>query len=153
MCFDRRCSQFRGGGIRTPSIIDDGLGIQQHLRVKRCGNRLSEDAEIMLFDRGPCVSFSDYEIPYCVGNAISDGRTLPTVSAEFFKTRFHIEVRTENEVAAIERERQVVVVKRLKDGELYRQKYDALVLAPGGAEARRGGGCLKFPASALGWVR
>ncbi len=100
----------------------------------------------MLFDRGPCVSFSDYEIPYCVGNAISDGRTLPTVSAEFFKTRFHIEVRTENEVAAIERERQVVVVKRLKDGELYRQKYDALVLAPGGAEARRGGGCLKFPA-------
>jgi NADPH-dependent 2,4-dienoyl-CoA reductase/sulfur reductase-like enzyme len=98
--------------------------------------RLSEDAEIVLFDRGPFVTFADCEIPYCVGNVISDEGELQLVSAELFQKCFNIEVRTENEVTAIDRERQEVVVKRLKNGEFYREKYDALVLALGAAPTR-----------------
>ena len=53
-----------------------------------------------------------------------------------FKTRFRIDVRTENEVMAIDRDQCEIVVKRLATGEVYREKYDALVLSPGAAPIR-----------------
>ena len=98
--------------------------------------RLDEDAEILLFDRGPYVSFANCGLPYYVGDVIADEKKLLVASAELFKTRFNIEVRTENEVIAVDRERREIAVKRLATGEVYREKYDALVLAPGAAPIR-----------------
>lgn len=98
--------------------------------------RLDEDAEIILFDRGPYVSFANCGLPYYVGDVIADEKKLLVASAELFKTRFNIDVRTENEVIAVDRERREIAVKRLKTGEAYREKYDALVLAPGAAPIR-----------------
>ena len=34
--------------------------------------RLAEDAEIVVFDRGPYVSFANCGLPYYVGNVIED---------------------------------------------------------------------------------
>jgi NADPH-dependent 2,4-dienoyl-CoA reductase/sulfur reductase-like enzyme/rhodanese-related sulfurtransferase len=98
--------------------------------------RLDEDAEILLFDRGPYVSFANCGLPYYVGNVIADEKKLLVASAELFKTRFNIDVRTENEVLAVDRERREIAIKRLATGEVYREKYDALVLAPGAAPIR-----------------
>lgn len=98
--------------------------------------RLCEDAEIIIFDRGPHVSFANCGLPYYVGNVIQDEKKLLVASAELFKTRFRIDVRTENEVVAIDRERCEIQVKRLATGEPYREKYDALVLSPGAAPIR-----------------
>lgn len=98
--------------------------------------RLDEDAEILLFDRGPYVSFANCGLPYYVGDVIADEKKLLVASAELFKTRFNIDVRTENEVIAVDRERREIAVKRLTTGEVYREKYDALVLAPGAAPIR-----------------
>ena len=98
--------------------------------------RLSEAAEIIIFDRGPYVSFANCGLPYYVGNVIQDEKKLLVASAELFKTRFKIEVRTENEVQAIDRDRSEIVVKRLSAGETYREKYDALVLSPGASPIR-----------------
>lgn len=98
--------------------------------------RLDEDAEIIIFDRGPYVSFANCGLPYYVGNVIQDEKKLLVASAELFKTRFRIEVRTENEVTAIDRQRREIEVKRLQTGEVYREKYDALVLSPGAAPIR-----------------
>ena len=93
--------------------------------------RQAEDAEIVVFDRGPYVSFANCGLPYYVGNVIKDEKKLLVASAELFKTRFNIEVRTEHEVTAIDREHREIEVKRLLTGEVYREKYDALVLSPG----------------------
>jgi len=93
--------------------------------------RQAEDAEIVVFDRGPYVSFANCGLPYYVGNVIQDEKKLLVASAELFKTRFNIEVRTENEVVSIDRERREIEVKRVATGEVYREKYDALVLSPG----------------------
>ena len=93
--------------------------------------RLAEDAEIVVFDRGPYVSFANCGLPYYVGNVIEDEKKLLLASAELFRARFNIEVRTENEVMSIDRERHEIEVKRLQTGEVYREKYDALVLSPG----------------------
>ena len=98
--------------------------------------RLCEEAEIVIFDRGPYVSFANCGLPYFVGDVIQDEKKLLVASAELFKTRFRIEVRTENEVMAIDRDRCEIVVKRLASGEVYREKYDALVLSPGAAPIR-----------------
>ena len=98
--------------------------------------RLCEDAEIIMFDRGPYVSFANCGLPYYVGNVIQDEKKLLVASAELFKTRFRIDVRTENEVVAIDRDGSEIEVRRLASGETYREKYAALVLSPGAAPIR-----------------
>ncbi len=98
--------------------------------------RLCEEAEIIIFDRGPYVSFANCGLPYYVGNVIQDEKKLLVASADLFKTRFRIDVRTENEVMTIDRDQCEIVVKRLAAGEVYREKYDALVLSPGAAPIR-----------------
>ncbi len=98
--------------------------------------RQAEDAEIVLFERGPYVSFANCGLPYYVGNVIQDEKKLLVASAELFKTRFNIEVRTENEAVSIDRERCEIEVRRLLTGEVYREKYDALVLSPGATPIR-----------------
>ena len=57
--------------------------------------RLDETAEIVLFDRGPHVSFANCGLPYFVGNVISDERKLLVASRELFRQRFNIDVRTD----------------------------------------------------------
>ncbi|OGW77838.1 MAG: CoA-disulfide reductase [Omnitrophica bacterium GWA2_52_8] len=95
--------------------------------------RLSEDAEIVLVDRGSYVSFANCGLPYYVGNVIRDEKNLLVATPELFKNRFNIEVRLENEVTRIFREKRTVEVKELKTGRIYEEAYDALVLSPGAA--------------------
>jgi NADPH-dependent 2,4-dienoyl-CoA reductase/sulfur reductase-like enzyme/rhodanese-related sulfurtransferase len=98
--------------------------------------RLSEDAEIMIFERGPYVSFANCGLPYYVGDVITDERSLLIATPELFKRRFNIEVRLQSEVRAIDRAKQEIEVKNMVTGETYRERYDALVLAPGSAPIR-----------------
>jgi NADPH-dependent 2,4-dienoyl-CoA reductase/sulfur reductase-like enzyme/rhodanese-related sulfurtransferase len=98
--------------------------------------RLSEDAEIMIFERGPYVSFANCGLPYYVGDVITDERSLLVATPELFKRRFNIEVRLQSEVRAIDRARQEIEVKNVVTGETYPERYDALVLAPGSAPIR-----------------
>ena len=65
--------------------------------------RLDEGVEIVLFDRGPHVSFANCGLPYYVGNVIADERRLLVTSRELFRDRFNIDVQTEHEVTAIDR--------------------------------------------------
>ncbi len=98
--------------------------------------RLSEDADIMIFERGPYVSFANCGLPYYVGDVITDERSLLVATPELFKRRFNIEVRLQSEVRAIDRAKQEIEVKNAATGETYRERYDALVLAPGSAPIR-----------------
>ena len=98
--------------------------------------RLDEDAEIILLDRGPYVSFANCGLPYFVGNVIQDEAKLLVSTPELFRARFNIEVRTRNEVTLIDRQAPEVVVRDLPSGIVYRERYDALVLSPGAAPIR-----------------
>ena len=101
----------------------------------RC-RRLDENATIIVIDRGPYVSFANCGLPYYVGDVIKDERKLLVANAALFRERFNIEVRTQNEVTAIDRTSREIEVKELETGRVYREPYDALVLAPGAAAAR-----------------
>jgi NADPH-dependent 2,4-dienoyl-CoA reductase/sulfur reductase-like enzyme/rhodanese-related sulfurtransferase len=98
--------------------------------------RLSEEAEIIVFERGPYVSFANCGLPYYVGNIIADEQNLVIATPELFKTRFNIEVRVESEVRTIDRSENAIEVKNLRTGETCRERYDALVLAPGSSPVR-----------------
>ena len=98
--------------------------------------RLDENAQIIIFERGPYVSFATCGLPYYIGNVIQDEQQLLVASPELFQRRFNIEVRTGNEVTLIDRLRREIEVCELATGRLYRQPYDALVLSPGASPIR-----------------
>jgi NADPH-dependent 2,4-dienoyl-CoA reductase/sulfur reductase-like enzyme/rhodanese-related sulfurtransferase len=98
--------------------------------------RLSEDADIIILERGPYVSFANCGLPYYVGDVITEERSLLVATPDIFQRRFNIEVRLQSEVRAIERAKQEIEIKNVVTGETYRERYDALVLAPGSAPIR-----------------
>jgi NADPH-dependent 2,4-dienoyl-CoA reductase/sulfur reductase-like enzyme/rhodanese-related sulfurtransferase len=98
--------------------------------------RLDENAEIVVLERGPYVSFANCGLPYYVGNVIQDESKLLLASPTLFSERFNIEVRTRNEVLAINREASTVSVRDLETGREYSEPYDALVLSPGASPIR-----------------
>jgi len=93
--------------------------------------RLKEDFEIIMVDRGPYVSFANCGLPYYVGNVIKDRGALELVTPERFLKRFNIDVRVNNEVKSIDKEKKSVIIRDLKKLQEYELDYDYLVLAPG----------------------
>jgi len=98
--------------------------------------RLDEAAEIVLFDRGPYVSFANCGLPYHVGNVIADEEKLLVASPETFRQRFNVGVHTESEVTVIDRATRLITVRDLRTGAERQEPYDVLVLAPGAAPIR-----------------
>ena len=98
--------------------------------------RMSEKAEIIIFERGPFVSFANCGLPYYVGDIITDERDLLIATPELFKKRFNIEVRRRSEVRSIDRDKHEIEVRSIETGKMYRESYDALVLATGAVPVR-----------------
>ncbi|HCZ9303446.1 FAD-dependent oxidoreductase [Vibrio alginolyticus] len=93
--------------------------------------RLSEDAEIIMFERGPFVSFANCGLPYHIGGDIQERSKLLLQTPESFLARFNVDVRVMNEVVSINRQDKTVTVKNLLDGSEYHESYDFLLLSPG----------------------
>lgn len=98
--------------------------------------RLSEDAEIIVFERGPDVSFANCGLPYYVGGEIADRLKLLVTTPERLRQRFHLDVRTQSSVESIDRAAKTVRVRDLRSGREYQETYDKLILAPGAAPIR-----------------
>jgi NADPH-dependent 2,4-dienoyl-CoA reductase/sulfur reductase-like enzyme/rhodanese-related sulfurtransferase len=114
----------------APRIVIIG-GVAAGASCATRARRLSEDAEIIVLERGPFVSFANCGLPYYLGGEIADRAKLIVQTAEAFHTRFNVDVRTENEAEAIDPARKVVRVRELHTGRSYEEPYDELVLAVG----------------------
>lgn len=97
--------------------------------------RLDEQADIVVFERGPYVSFANCGLPYYVGGVIAERDDLLVQTPEALAARFRIDVRVRHEVIGIDREAKTVRVRDLATGDTFEEGYDALVLAAG-ARAR-----------------
>jgi NADPH-dependent 2,4-dienoyl-CoA reductase/sulfur reductase-like enzyme/rhodanese-related sulfurtransferase len=98
--------------------------------------RLAEDADIILFERGPDVSFANCGLPYYLGGEISERDKLLVVTPERMRTRYKLDVRVRTSVEAIDRAAKKVRVRDLVTGREYEETYDRLILAPGAAPIR-----------------
>ena len=93
--------------------------------------RLSEQAEIVLLERGPDVSFANCGMPYHIGETITDRSKLLVVTPELLRNRLNLDVRTESSVESIDRENKSVRIHDLSSNKHYDEFYDKLILAPG----------------------
>lgn len=93
--------------------------------------RLDAKAEIVMFERGEHVSFSNCSLPYYLGGDVKNSDALVMMTPDSFKKRHNIDVRVGSEVVDILRSEKTVVVKEQGSGREYKESYDKLVLAPG----------------------
>ncbi|MEZ5940752.1 MAG: FAD-dependent oxidoreductase [Planctomycetaceae bacterium] len=98
--------------------------------------RLAEDAEIILVERGPDVSFANCGLPYHVSDTIPDRKKLLVTTPKLLRERFKLDVRVRSNVESIDRDAKEVRIRDLETGNEYTESYDKLILAPGAAPLR-----------------
>lgn len=91
--------------------------------------RLQEEAEIIIFEKGPYVSFANCGLPYYISGEIRKRQNLLVQTPESLRARFGLDVRPETEVLSVDGAKKEVLV-RGPQGE-YRETYDKLILSPG----------------------
>jgi len=97
--------------------------------------RMDEFAEIILFERGKYISYANCGLPYYIGGVIQERENLFVQTPEVFAKRFNVDVRVENEVVRIDKQRKVVSVRPVV-GEVYEESYDKLLLSTGASPVR-----------------
>ncbi|KGL41810.1 CoA-disulfide reductase [Listeria newyorkensis] len=91
--------------------------------------RLMEDAEIIVLEKGPFVSFANCGLPYYVSGEISQRDDLLVQTPETLKARFGLDVRPFHEVIAIHSENKTITIRH--EDEDFIEQYDQLILSPG----------------------
>ena len=93
--------------------------------------RLGENDQIIMFEKGPDVSFSNCCLPYHLSGQIKNAEDLVLMNPKKFDGQYNIDARVNNEVISIDRENKKVEVKDLISGKTYQESYDKLILSPG----------------------
>lgn len=93
--------------------------------------RLSETAQITIFERGPFVSFANCGLPYYVGGEIAERKKLTVQTPEGLTARFNLTVKVLHEVTAIEPQKKIVRVRNLTSQETFEEPFDDLIIATG----------------------
>lgn len=98
--------------------------------------RRDEEADIIVVERGPYVSFANCGLPYYVGGEIADPARLLLHTPQSLKAALNLDVRINSEASAINPAAHAVRVTNTKTGEAYTLSYDRLILTPGAVAAR-----------------
>lgn len=93
--------------------------------------RLDESAEIIMFERGPHVSFSNCSLPFHLSGTVESHESLVLQSPSSLYDQYRIDARILSEVTAIDRKNKEVKVRNLNTEKEYVESYDKLILAPG----------------------
>ncbi len=110
--------------------VAGGAGAAARLR------RNDEYAEIVMLEKGPHISFANCGLPYYVGGVIQEEAALLLQTPQSFRARFHVDVRVNSEVTAVDTVQKTVSVTNHETGERYTESYDKLILSPGASPIR-----------------
>lgn len=105
--------------------VAGGAGTAARLR------RLDEQAEIVMYERGPHISYANCGLPYHLGGIIPERSWLLVMTPADFRGRFNVDVRVNHEVVSIDRANKTVMVLNRQDGTERTDRYDKLVIATG----------------------
>ena len=119
---------------RTRILIVGGVagGASAAARARR----LSEDAEIVIFERGPHISFANCGLPYHIGGTIPQRDRLLVQTPDGMQQRFRVDVRIRSEVVQIDPAAHEITVRDLQTDRQRTEPYDALILSPGAEPVR-----------------
>ena len=98
--------------------------------------RLDEEAEILMVERGPYVSYANCGLPYHISGVIEKESSLMVANAQLFKAQFAIEARTNCEATAVSPKNKTVDLRDVTTGAVTTESYDKLVLSPGALSIR-----------------
>jgi len=98
--------------------------------------RLDENAEILMVERGPYVSYANCGLPYHVGGVIEEESSLLVADENTFRSQFAIEVRINCECVKVSPDKKTVDLRDVKTGKVTTESYDKLVLSPGAESIR-----------------
>jgi len=93
--------------------------------------RLSEEDQIIMFERDADVSFSNCCLPYHLSGIVEKAEDLVLMHPDKFLAQYNIEVRIHSEVIDINKEKKEVRIKNTLTGTEYTEDYDKLILSPG----------------------
>ena len=93
--------------------------------------RLSEENEVIIFEKGQYVSFANCGLPYHISGTIDKRDALLLQTPESLKERYNLDVRVFTEVLSIYTDEKKISVKNLQTGEIYLENYHKLLLSPG----------------------
>lgn len=105
--------------------VTGGAGTAARLR------RLDEKAEILMFEKGSHVSYSNCSIPYRLSGKVDRTEKLILNTPQSMKGIYNIETRVSSEVVSIDCNEKKVRVRDLEKNREYEESYDKLILAPG----------------------
>ena len=111
--------------MKTVIVGGVAAGMSTAARLRR----LDERAEIVVLERDRYVSYANCGLPYHIGGDIQEREKLLVVTPEHLRTTLNVDVRTEHEAIAIDRQARQVTVRDRAAGREYVESYDALVLA------------------------
>lgn len=110
-------------------------GVAAGLSAASRARRLNPRLEILVYEKGPDISYSACGLPYLVAGAVPQADALRVYSPEFFRAQRNIQVFTHREVTEVSPSpRRVTVAAR--GGGLEEVAYDHLVLATGAEPAQ-----------------
>jgi len=107
-------------------------GLSAASRARRVNPRL----EIVVYEKGPDISYSACGLPYLISGAVREADALRIYSPEFFRDSRNIQVLTGHEVTEISPGSRRVTVIPPAGANLEDVRYDRLILATGAAPAR-----------------
>lgn len=93
--------------------------------------RLDEQAEIVMFEKGPHVSFSNCSLPFYLSGVVENSNRLLMMTPDSFESKYNIDARVNSEVVAINREEKTISIFNSATKESYNESYDVLILSPG----------------------
>jgi NADPH-dependent 2,4-dienoyl-CoA reductase/sulfur reductase-like enzyme/rhodanese-related sulfurtransferase len=120
----------------TPETIVIVGGVAGGASAAARARRHSENARIIVIERGPDVSFANCGLPYHIGGEIADRAELALQTPESLRTLLNLEVRTLTEATAIDRAAKRLRIRAVADGAESLLDYDKLVLSPGASPLR-----------------
>jgi len=98
--------------------------------------RVDENAEIIMVEKGPYVSYANCGLPYHIGGVIKEESHLLVANEQTFIKQFNVDARTNCEAINVLADEKKVVLKNVLTGEESTESYDYLLLSPGAKSVR-----------------
>ncbi len=124
-----------GSDMAPKKIVIVG-GVAGGMSAAARARRLSEDSEIIVFERSGYVSYANCGLPYFLGGEINSQDQLIVVTPDALRTKLNLDIRVHHEVVEINPKTKVITVRETTTEKIYQESYDDLILSVGAAAIR-----------------